>query len=455
MKYKYILCGLLLFVLTVALLFVLKPQIDGVINSDPTACNPHSSPPQKCPDGSSCPDTGICSEDAPTCQGTLEELCNGEEGLGKGGLCFNCAGKNQEGLKQAGCEQDEINMYCNPQPFDTEDSIQIKNSTGETMYVFFVNNAYDENGPKNSGWRSSTKATPTKANETFYYTVEAGRTLGFNKTDPNKGWVSVAACVTNTPPENPDTFSYDGLTMLEWTEDNNVISLDMSNTTGVNLQATLSVKGTNSDTNKLCNPKFTTQNDKKYGYTNNGIYRYGLKQNDPGVPGVPLTPPQCINKPDTIPKTDNTNCRDCPTGKDHCEGIGWSGDFGCVSENLRDRWGCYQWWGNPDNAQAQGWYEMLSDCDFYRWPYDEFTLMGSSDKTTFTMAYPIDCAGQLNTRCDEFAESNIYKCMTGGDYPCNENETRLVENKRGPLQSIEYSESMRIVFDIITILKKL
>ena len=366
MRYKYALTGLGIFVFIGALLLILQPEIQKLfVSPSPTPANQHKKSVSKvstvseircqgdqmCPPGNiPCPDNGICpsqggggGDDGDGGGG------GGDDGGGGGGDDGGGGGEDVPPICESGGPPPSI-----PAGGSANDTIQIKNSTKETMYVFIVKNQANLTGD----WKSSSAQTPGNAGNTSYYIVGSGDRLGFNP-DSSNIWTSAAVCVTRKFPDDRDGFDYDGLTVFEWTVDEDIY-VDVSNTTGTNTKVSLTISGTDKDEiSKKCIPDFTGQTKAKYLYKKQGICRYSLKQGGK----VGLNTALCKNGP----PGDISNCRDCPTGEDKCPS-GFQGTWGCVSQNINDRWGCYQWWANPNNEDSQNWLKVFDQCDFYRWP---------------------------------------------------------------------------------------
>ena len=384
-----------------------------------------------------------CSIGAPgRCLDTTAQKCSGNEPNDKG-QCppgfVNCSGGGGDN------PDPEHNSGDKPDPEHNsgdKGKIQIKNSTQKTMYVFFVSNgntSYTQTGPPS--WtivNNPNNTSINKANMTFYHTVAPNETLGFNGT---ADWISVTAVVSSILPNPIADFDYAGMTLLEWTftESNKHMDTDVSNAKGGNAEVNINIA------NSTCpNDVNSCEIDYSVAKENNLITRpQGIPRID--ITGLDINEDMCKNY-----NNGTSNCRDCGTGKDNCTPP-YTGTSSCVSDNIKERWGCYQWWGNPNNEAQKLWRQIFKNCPFYQWAYDEFGIQVPQNYD-YTHTYPISC-GTGSGVCDDYANSNIYKCMTGGKIGegCNPNELGLTENYTKPLKSCILNKDSHVIFNITSI----
>ena len=380
-----------------------------------------------------CESATLCSEALP-CLQPGEDVCGAKapdgSGCGEGVVCWP---------KNGGGGDNNNNNNNN----SGEGKIQIKNSTEKPMFVFFVSNggkSYTQDGPPS--WtiaKALNNTSITKANMTFYHTVAPNETLGFNGT---ADWISVTAVVSSILPNPINEFTYAGMTLLEWTftAGSNHMDTDVSNVTGGNAEVNINIENTRCDRNiQSCAINYPLAKKKNLITRPQDIPRIDITALD-------TNEGMCKNY-----SNKSSNCRDCGTGKDKCTLPNFTGTSSCVSNNIEERWGCYQWWGNPDNEAQKLWRKIFKDCPFYQWAYDEFGIQ-APPMYNYTDTYPISC-GTGSDECSDYANSNIYKCMTGGEIgkSCKPNELGLTENYTKPLKSCILNNDSHVIFNITSI----
>jgi hypothetical protein len=147
------------------------------------ACNPCKNgdacgPGQLCPDRTECD----CPGGTPaTCTSKLTALCPREQGKPPS-ECFVCAGQQQEALEKAGCQNDDIDKYCDSKipvpptpgsdgiPIDgsgsqNNDSIQLVNGTSQDfLHVFLESHAKDQIWTSSQSGAGASVGQPVKYN---------------------------------------------------------------------------------------------------------------------------------------------------------------------------------------------------------------------------------------------------------------------------------------------------
>ena len=349
----------------------------------------------------------------------------------------------------------------------SEPVIKIKNSTGATMYVFLVsidggNDKFNIKGELPTGWTVVGNKRSIKAGNTYYYTVEPNTYLGFTTNDRTNKWISATMCVTKSEPSEPkESFDYSGLTKYEWTFDSTNLNINISGADGLNSFGDLTIiggeesgpapcpTGDKNASNISCKHD-TTVNTENFKITKNGINRY--------------TRDKIKNNPENKALQDSIKNKGFQCGNaGDCDGCGTSDDrclnapcypkcdqnTGCVLENIKERWGCYNYWATSDDAVK--WRQLFNNergCPVYSWAYDE-AVMINPDKAEKLDG--INCP--INESCQDWSETNLFKCLF--DKPgCQKGSevTYLEDNPKKPLRVCKLNNTIRVEFNIVDII---
>lgn len=354
------------------------------------------------------------------------------------------------------CDSSQCNYETNDAPTITNDinskNLEFQNKSGNTIYVGFIVETVDTTmNPNATAYIGSNLNTlyphPLtniyKKNNVYFYEIPINNSLYF--TINHLIWKNGNAVVLKDISNIDNDFNYVGLTNLEWTFINDNASMDISAVTGFNISCDLSIynasqcdglKTTRDDPNKIScnlNDKMKTNcsisNCFAPGYGNNTITSEG-KQLQENILS------------DTNNNCGKDDCIKCPTGPDRCFDINVCNQSGkgqdhsnCYANNIRDRWGCYLWWNNPDNKMAVDWLNKFDDnCPIYGWTYDELVMYFSNYQTDkknwvqtsvncdnqddrppwpseleYTTVHPSDFCDN----CDSYKNSQLYKCLKG------------------------------------------
>jgi hypothetical protein len=351
-----------------------------------------------------------------------------------------------------------------------EPVIKIKNSTGGKMFVFLVSidgggdDKFNKDGKLPTGWTVVDNKKNTKANNTYYYTVEPNTNLGFttNNIIKNK-WMSATMCVTKTLPSDINKFDYRGLTKYEWTFDSTNLNINISGADGLNSFGELTIIGGNRSGPAPCPPgdenttKIKCKHNKRIDtdifktILNDDINRYtrdNMKKNPENTQlqkTIIQKGFQCGNAGD---------CDGCATPADRCLSApcykkGCDQDTGCVLENIKDRWGCYNYWAtSPDAINWRKLFDNEHGCPVYAWAYDENVMINPENAEKLD---DINCP--MNESCQDWSDSNLYKCLLNEDGCQKDNEvTYLEDNPNKPLRVCKLNSTIRVEFDIVEII---
>ena len=382
-------------------------------------------------------------------------------------------GEGQNDWKTNVCDRSLCNKNSEGRPtFNTQSldnpqnyNIEFLNNTNDTMHVGIIKNqAYNY---KNGDWtfnitspNEDIKSPQTNIvtqpsffnNNIDFYTINKDCSLRFKCNKQILKWISGNSIVIKNKPTNVDSFTYVGLTNLEWTLDhpnaNNTLNTDISAASGINLQVDVTIfNGINCDTDnnkgtRGCNFDFSKC---KNVTSDNGIN----KCISPGQPGANLSA-KSIQKQNNILKTSScgidNSCAGCATGPDKCP-KGSNVNTNCAASDIKDRWGCYRWWNDPNNDQAQDWLNMFDQsCPIYGWAYDELTLTGNGVSSNWINTtydnYNINCSyiekssdSNANVACSSYENSLLYKCQFNPNDPecLSSKQPYLKKNKKDPL----------------------
>ena len=278
----------------------------------PARCDPTSSPPGRCPDGSPCPQCGKpsceCQGEIDTCDDKLNELCGSVQD--NKGECDQCVGSHQAVLRAAGCTDTDINKYCDVGP-QGPGNLQFTNSTkydmviifpasrgNDTTTMFHSDEAMDAKitqlwtpmiddkiaplypiGPSQNpviqGWTAYQELRKGDGQWKFidgtivipYFVVPSDKTLTWifnpDPENPLPIWFSGAAGVFSNvdfpikPSIKTARINYTGNTLMEWTypgQGSGNLSIDISGAAGVNADITVRTVNINGALNKCNNP---------------------------------------------------------------------------------------------------------------------------------------------------------------------------------------------------------
>jgi hypothetical protein len=356
------------------------------------------------------------------------------------------------------CDSSQCNYETNDAPTRPNDTnsknLEFQNNTDYTIYVGFIVKTSDTLMNPNaiayigSDLNTTIEANnPNKKKNVYFYEIPTNKSLYFRIVGLD--WESGNAVVLKSVDEIDDNFDYVGLTNLEWTFKNDNASMDISAVTGFNIGCNLSIYNASQ-----CDGLKTTLDDPNKIICNlNGKMKANCLSSDkftncfaPGYGTNDITPEGKQFQADILSDTNNkcgeNDCIKCPTGPDRCFDItecnkpGKGQDHSnCYANNIRDRWGCYLWWNNPNNKMAINWLNKFEDnCPIYGWTYDELVMYFSNYETdkknwgqtsvncsnqNYRPAWPSEPEYNSNhppdfcNNCDSYKNSQLYKCVKG------------------------------------------
>lgn len=375
------------------------------------------------------------------------------------------------------CNMEKCNSPIKPSPIiknTKKYNLQFMNNTGNSIYVSIVQSElnYYSNWNFYIGDLLSNiydVSTPTNIGNVHYYLITDGKSLfGKPKVAEKPMYISGNAYIVKNLPKNED-FSYDGLTSLEFTY-NNSLNSDISGVAGLNIDVDMEIFN-GLDCNGLNNNKtICSLNNLEINCSNSGFLFTDIEQNNivkclaPGKGNNKLSiEGQALS--DTIKMDDlcgDSNCAICSTGRDKCDPGDPLTDYAnCYANNIKDRWGCYKWWGNSENSNATNWYDLFGDtCPIYRWPYDELKIKDSNNiMISHYNDFKINCsqdAIQNHNNCESYLNNDLYKCQKNGTsiYPGDELcKGKLEHNPLKPLvQCSNISNDTLLRFTINSVL---
>lgn len=340
-----------------------------------------------------------------------------------------------------------------PDPHD-DYPIKVVNKTGSTMYVFSISNGALYPGmPFPNNWMANKNGE--QVNKTYMYIVHPNEFIGFKpKSNNNYNWSGANLIVSKNIPINKSSFTYDGMTNYEFTIQNGVVNGDISGTTGLNSFGEFKITAPDGDCNNggvaynICNSPDENQVSILKD-TVNGIDRYSknkLDKNEQWQKAIKNAGNQCGI---------NGDCIGCATGDDKCgKEPPANQQTGCVSNNFKDRWGCYMWWNDTSNDSIKAWNNLFKNCSStYSWAYDEVILHNFTEEDTYDTLLKGSCNNSRTDTCDAYVGSNIYKCQWS-EQDCDKSKPYLENNEKKPLKTCIFNNfsDISIVITIESIL---
>ena len=422
----------------------------GLGSTGETRCDPKAQPPQKCPDGTACPDCGETSCPCTPKGCKLEEIkdCDAEKKQGVDD-CNACLEKDQHALRAAGCTAADVGEFCKgggggdgggdggakpPHTF-----ISFTNQTGATMYIYF------DKDPTTDSDRIF--SPPIVAKGTTTWMVQVPKDSSFyvsSKSGTITDWLGAQCSITNkesydTTTVGQQNMNHAGLSSFEWTIDTGgkVVAANISNVSGLNVNGTMNITGIK------CDPKNDSTSASNLSTSEEACYKhYGfLTGGNNDIPTCSLKKTSRVNTASTAGLTcggnkDGTNERDC-MGCPLTEGCEWANDGGyggaCYASILKRKYGCLEWW--TTNADALAWkqYNTENNSDAYWWGMGEQILGNDTYKPS------IKYEGKKLE-----ATSQALKCISNAGYAkANEKECTgyIMNNPEGSLRTCGRKDS--------------
>jgi len=346
-------------------------------------------------------------------------------------------------------------------PNPNNNNLEFKNDAEYNIFIGFIDI------DNQNGWTfyieeslAQPEDLPDIPTQFKFYEVPMQKSLHIRSNLDIPVWPSGNCIIVKSVSNIKKDFDYTGLTNLEWTFDGN-LSTDISAVTGFNISVDINIfnglscdgiKTTSTDPEKIkCDIKnMYTDTEECFG-TIDGVNRCLA----PGREAKSFkhkisTPAMLLNNSilnnnscgdGSVPETPG-ECWLCATGDDRC-GKGHLSETtdasNCFANNIKDRWGCYKWWNDPNNIQAKNWLDKYKDnCPIYGWTYDELELQIKDETSNKNWnKLNVNCPGNprppwphvggnpppdpdFDNECESYKSNPLYKCQKNfGESDCN------------------------------------
>lgn len=338
-------------------------------------------------------------------------------------------------------------------PNPNNNNLEFKNDAEYNIFIGFINI------DNQNGWTfyieeslAQPEYLPDIPTQFKFYEVPTQKSLHIRSNLDTPVWPSGNCIIVKSVSNIKKDFDYTGLTNLEWTFGSN-LSTDISAVTGFNISVDINIfnglscdgiKTTSADPEKIkCDIKnMYTDTEECFGKIDgvNKCLAPGRKsksfEHKINAHGMALNT-NIINNNNScgdgsVPGTPG-ECWVCGTGDDRC-GKGHLEETtdasNCFANNIKDRWGCYKWWNDPNNTQAKNWLDKYKDnCPIYGWTYDELELQIKDETSNKNWnQLNVNCPGNtrppwphlggnpppdpdFSNECQSYKTSNLYTCQ--------------------------------------------